>query len=137
MLKTKSYYILHSRFVAIFLHAKWQQHWKNKIYYKLFQIKPILEEWGPAFRKLRCEQVSISWLRIGYTTLTDSFMLKEEKQTQVFDISNAIHHLMCLIECRDFALIRKRFFKVNSMSNLFKNINMDDVLSFLRDVGLH
>ena len=42
-----------------------------------------------------------------------------------------------LIECRAFAVIRKRFFKVNSLTELFGNIKIDDVLSFLREAGLY
>ena len=47
-----------------------------------------------------------------------------------------IKHL-ALIECRDFALISKRFFKVNSLTDLFENVKMEDVLSFLRKTGLY
>ena len=36
-----------------------------------------------------------------------------------------------LVECRAFAVISKRFFKVTSLTKLFENIKIDDVLSFL------
>ena len=42
-----------------------------------------------------------------------------------------------LIECRAFVVIRKRFFKVTSLTELFENIKIDDVLSFLRETGLY
>ena len=38
-----------------------------------------------------------------------------------------------LIECRAFAVIRKQFFKETSLNELFENIKIDDILSFLRD----
>ena len=41
------------------------------------------------------------------------------------------------IECRAFAVIRKRFFKVTSLTELFENIKIDDVLSFLQETGLY
>ena len=41
------------------------------------------------------------------------------------------------IECREFALIRKHFFKVNCLRNLFDSDKMVDVLSFLKEIGLH
>ena len=34
-----------------FFLTKWQQHWNNNINNKLFQIKPTLGEWKPAFGK--------------------------------------------------------------------------------------
>ena len=51
-------------------------------------------------------------------------------------------HVTCtvkhiLIECRAFAVIWKRFFKVTSLIELFENIKIDDVLSFLRETGLY
>ena len=36
-----------------FLHKKWQQHWNRNTNNKLFQVKPFLGEWPPAFRKSR------------------------------------------------------------------------------------
>ena len=42
-----------------------------------------------------------------------------------------------LIEFRAFAVIRKWFFKVNSLTDLFENVKIDDVLSFLRETELY
>ena len=42
-----------------------------------------------------------------------------------------------LIECRAFAVIRKRFFKVNNLTDLFENVKIDDILSFLRETELY
>ena len=94
-------------------------------------------EWRPAFRKSRSEQVIISWLCIGNTRLTHPFILKQEQQSQclICKMPCTIKHV--LIECGSFALIRKRFFKVNSLSDLFQNVIMDDFLSFLRETGLY
>ena len=42
-----------------------------------------------------------------------------------------------LIEYRAFVLVRKRFFKVKSLSGLFKIVKMEDILSFLRETVLY
>ena len=39
-----------------------------------------------------------------------------------------------LIECRAFGVIRKRFFKVSSLTELFESVKIDDVL---RETGLY
>ena len=105
-----------------FLRAKWQQRWNNNTHNKLFQIQPTLGEWKPALRKSRREQV------IGHTKLTHSFILKQEQpQCLTCQMPCTVKHV--LIECRTFALVRKRFFKVNSLINLFENIKIDDILS--------
>ena len=105
-----------------FLHTKWQQQWSNNIHNKLFQIQPTLGEWRPASRKSRREQDVISQLRIGHTRLTHSFILKQEPQPQCLTRQLCtVKHI--LIECRTFALMRKRFFKVNNLTDLFERQN--------------
>ena len=104
---------------------------------KLFQNQPTLGKWRPAFRASRREQVVISPLRIGHTRLTHAFILKQEPQPQYLTCQTTRTVKHTLIECRPFAVIRKRFFKVTSLTELFENIKIDDVLSFLRETGLY
>ena len=119
-----------------FLHKKWQQRWSNNIHNKLFQIQPTLGEWRSVLKKSRREQVVITQLPIGHTRLTQSFKLKQEPQPQCLTCQTTCSVKHILIECRTFAVIRKRFLKVNGITDLFKNIKIDDVLSFLRETGL-
>ena len=90
-----------------------------------------------AFRSSRREQDVISRLCIGHTRLTHAFILKQEPQPQYLtcQITCMVKHI--LIECRAFTVIRKRFFKVTSLTKLFENVKIDDVLSFLRETGLY
>ena len=97
---------------------------------------PSLGKWRPALRKSRREQVIISRLRIGYTRLTHSFILKQKQQPQYFTHQTRCTVKHVLIEHKEFALIRKRFFKMNSSRDLFDNVKMNDVLSFLRETRL-
>ena len=41
------------------------------------------------------------------------------------------------MECGVLATARERHFKADNMRDLFENINMDDVLSFLREAELY
>ena len=125
------------RTIDKFLLTKWQQQWSNNIYNKLFQIQPTLEEWRPASRKSRREQVVISRLGIGHTRLTHSFILKQEPQPQCLACQTTCTVKHILIECRAFAVIRKRFFHVNSLTDLSRNVKIDDILSFLRETELY
>ena len=120
-----------------FLLTKWQQRWNNNIHNKLLQIQLTLGEWRPALRKSRRQQVIISWLYIGHTRLIHSFILKQEQQLQCLtcQMHCTIKHI--LIECRDFNVIKKWLFKVNSLIDLFENVKMDEVLSFLLETGLY
>ena len=88
-------------------------------------------------RKSRREQVVISRLRTGHTRLTHSFILKQEPQPQCLTCQTTCTVKHILIECRAFTVIRKQFFKVNSLIDLFEYVKIDDVLSFLRETGLY
>ena len=101
------------------------------------KFSPPLGEWRIALRKSRREQVVISRLRIGHTKLTHAFILKQEPQLQCLTCQTTCTVKHILIEYRAFAVIRKRFFKVNSLTDLFENVEIDDVLSFLRETGLY
>ena len=122
--------------ISKFLHKKWQQRWDMNIHNKLFQIQPTLREWRPAFRTPRREQVVISRLRIGHTRLTHAFIMKQEPQPQCLMCQTTCTVKHILIECRAFTVIRKRFFKVTSLTELFENVKIDDVLS-LQETGLY
>ena len=37
----------------------------------------------------------------------------------------------------DSFIIKKRFFHANNMKDLFENVNIDDILSFLREIKLY
>ena len=119
-----------------FLRKKWQQCWDNNINNKLFQIKPILGERRPAFRKSRREQFTITRLRIGHTRLKHYYILKQEQQPQcsTCQMPCTVKHI--LLECKAFSITRKRYFKVNDMKDLYKKVHMDDFLSLLREPGL-
>ena len=112
------------------LHAKWQQHWNNNTHNKLFQIQPTLGKWKPAFGKSRENKSLNPALHICHTRLTHSFILKQDQNPECLtcQMPCTIKHVP--IECRAFALIRKWFFKVNRLSDLFNNVKMNDVLSY-------
>ena len=80
--------------------AKWQQRWNNNINNKLFQIKPTLGEWRPAFRKSRKEQVIISRLRVSLKKkLTHSFVsgdLGINNKTPNRMLTRRLSHTKCI-----------------------------------------
>ena len=84
----------------------------------ILQINPTLGEWRPAFRKWR-KKVTISRLLIGHVMLIYPFILKQKQQAQWLTCQTPGAVKYVLIECRDFTLVKKRFFKVNISNNLF------------------
>ena len=75
--------------------------------------------------------------QLGHTRLTHSFILKQEPQPQCLTCQTTCTVKHILIEGRTFAVIRKRFFKVNNLTDPFVNVKIDDILSFLRETELY
>ena len=75
--------------------------------------------------------------RIGHTRLIHSFILKQEPQPQCLTSQTTCTVKHILIEYRVFAVIRKRFFKVNNLTDLFENVKIDDIRFFLRETELY
>ena len=64
--------------INTFVHNKWQMSWNAAVLNKLHSIKPSLGEWQPSYRIDGKEEVTLFRLRIGYTFITHSFLLKGE-----------------------------------------------------------
>ena len=116
---------------------KWQQRWNENGYNKLFSIKPILGEWQPGFRKSRKEEVILSRLRIGHTKLTHSFIFDRDEQPECMACQTFYTVKHFLIECGDLTLARQEFYNVNNIKELFDNVSVSDILSFLRETNLY
>ena len=120
-----------------FPHKKWQQRRNRNTNNKLFQVKPFLEEWRPAFRKSRKTQVTITRLRIGHRRLMHFFILKQEQQPQRPTCQTPCTIKYVFLECKIFNDTRKHYFHANTMKDLFENVHMDNVLLFLKETGLY
>ena len=101
-----------------------------------FQIQPILGEWRQASRKSRrepsCYILIANWSYKAYPLI-----LKQEPQLHCLTCQTTCTVKHILIECRTFAVIRRRLFKVNYLTDLFENVKIDDILSFLRGTELY
>ena len=119
-----------------FTFNKWQESWNFCPNNKLYQIKPILGEWLPGFRKSRREEVVLSRLRIGHSYFTHSFLLRGEDPPECIACQEpyTIRHI--LLHCGDLSFIRQRFYQATSLKDLFDRINVNTILSFLKEVNI-
>ena len=107
--------------INIFIHTKWQKCWNNNIHCKLFLIKPTLGYWRPAFRKSEKERVTISRLRIGLTRFAKHAELLDSFSSNV-----------------KFSHRSENAFSIQIVwKDLFENINIDEILSFLKKTKLY
>ena len=114
---------------------RWPQLWDENAQNKLCQIEPLLKERKPEASNTRREGTILSRLLIGHTRLTHDFILKEEPPPKCPCGNHyTIRHI--LIECSNLSRIRKKFYKVNSMKELFEKTNPKNTIEFLKRIGL-
>ena len=101
----------------------------------LFQIQPILKERKLDPDNTRREDTTLTRLRIVHTRLIHSFILKEEPPPKC-PCGNQCSIKHILIECTKLNHTRKKFYKVNSMKELFKKIALKNKINFLKTISL-
>ena len=119
-----------------FISSKWQERWSSCRDNKLFQIKPILGEWPPGFRRSRKEEVVLSRLRIGHIYFSHSYILRREDPPECTACQEIYSVRHVLIDCIDLGLIRPRFYSVPDMKTLFDTVSVDRIISFVKEINL-
>ena len=123
--------------INTFVHNKWQMSWNAAVFNKLHFIKPSLGERQPNYRIDRKEEVTLARLRIGHTFITHSFLLKGEDWPLCIPCQEPFSVKHFLLDCTDFRIIRSRFYRVNSLKELFDTVEPVRIFSFLKEIGLY
>lgn len=116
--------------------AQWQSEWEQSAPNKLLEIVPEITPWSKGQRTARREEVVLARARIGHTHLTHSYLLKRELAPECYACSCPLTVKHVLIECADFIHIRRDFYRVASMKQLFTEVKPTLILSFLKAIGL-
>ena len=100
-------------------------------------IKAEIGEWKEGFRKSHREEIILSYLHIGHTDITHSYLLKQEQPLWYVGchISYSVKHL--LIDCIDLTPKRQYFYTVKNMKEQFEHVKVYKILAFLKAVGLY
>ena len=108
----------------------------RKIIDAIIDIKPTIGEYQSVVRNIRREEVVLARLRLGHTRVTHSYLLQGEEHPQCVgcDAPFTVRHF--LLECGDFAQVRNNCFHVNNMKELFQDIHIDSIMTFLRQINL-
>mgnify|MGYP001164295061 CR=1 FL=1 len=121
-----------------YVHDKWQSQWNLQIENKLHEIKPIISsESVQSFRSVRREEVVLARCRIGHSHITHSCLLKSEEYPECVFCQEPYTIKHVLIDCGDLALIRQRYYKVNTINELFNTVCYDTIILFLKEINLY
>ena len=115
---------------------EWQTSRNNSIANKLLDIKPTIGEHQSVVGNIRKEEVALAQLCLRHTRVTYSYLLLGEEQPQcvVCDAPFTVRHF--LLQCGDFSQVRNNCFHVDNMKQLFQDIHIDSIMTFLRQIDL-
>ena len=68
--------------------------------------------------------------------ITHSYLLKREEQPYCIGCDTPFTFRHFLIDCADFDIERRSLFQVNNLKDLFKDIYVENISSFLKHVNL-
>ena len=116
--------------------SEWQKSWDTATFNKLHAIKPVVGNNSSAIRNIRREDVVITRRRIGHTRFTHSYILNREEQPFCIACNQHITVKHILTDCIDFLQDRNKYFQVRDLRQLFQDVPVDNILSFLKDTNL-
>ena len=93
--------------------------------YTFREILPKLPDELLSFCNTRKEDTVSNRLRIGYSYLTHSFILRKEEAPFCVGCSSVIIVKHILIECADLSKMRKKYFEERSLYSLFRNVILE------------
>ena len=117
---------------------EWQSSWNNSIANKLLDIKPTIGKYQSVVRNIRKEEVVLAQLRLGHTRVTHSYLLLGEEQPQCVGCDAPFTVSLPFGVCRfcTSTQVRNNCFHVDNMKELFKDIHIDSIMTFLRQINL-
>ena len=115
---------------------KWQTVWNGANFDKLREVEPIVKRPEVIHKLSRREEIVLARLRIGHTRITHSHLLKREDQPKFIGCDTPFTVKHFLLECTDFAAERVSCFQANNLRELFKDVPVGNILSFLRQINL-
>ena len=83
------------------------------------------------------KEVILSRLHIGCTRITHSYLLEAKQQPMCHACQTKYTVKYILIEYTDLAHIRGNFYSANEMKQLFHNIEIKNVMSFLKAINIY
>jgi hypothetical protein len=116
--------------------SKWQQEWDLEAHNKLHSVHPTIGPWPLCQRESRREEIVLARLRIGHTHYTHGYLLRGEDQPECVACVCPLTVQHILLDCADFLHIRRRFYNVSSLFELFDQVPPSKVFNYLKEIEL-
>ena len=123
-------------YIKSFIKSKWQRDWDGCIENKLHAIQPLLGVWPGGSRASRREEIVLTRLRLGHTYLTHKHLLSGDPAPLCIPCDELLTVKHILVDCIDFQITRSRFYTVDGLEELFRDVRTDLILNFVHAIGL-
>ena len=121
--------------VKSYTDKKWQEEWEEQIDNTLFNTRPDLKEFLPSAAGSRKESV-LCRLRTGHSFYTHGFLLKGEDQPWCYGCNTIVPIKHVLIDCWDIFDTRRKYYNVDNLKVLFRDVHPDNIKNFLKEVNI-
>ena len=116
-------------YIHRYILSKWQSSRDNAIFNKLHEVRSEIKKDYPVVESLRREDVVLTRLRIGHTRMTHS--LKRDEQPHCISCNEPFTIKHFLLDCVHFLDIRKQYFNVRNLKQLFSEVHVNKISSYL------
>ena len=122
---------------ARFIQNEWQKSWNNCSWNKLWAIRPTVGNQHYNKSLARKHAVIINRLRIGHWRLTHSQLLSgsDPPECATCQCPLTVNHF--LIDCSAYTDVQNKHFNVTSMKDLFENVLVDNIISFIKEINFY
>jgi len=83
----------------------------------------------------RYESILINRFRIGHARLNNSYLLKGENQCKNCHFPLTVKHILIDYTC--FGAARHRYLGVDTLKELFENVESRNVIAFIKDTNFY
>ena len=115
--------------------TEWETYWASQKDNKLNKIMPNQKR-RKKYNLPRCYTTLLTRLRIGHTHFTHAFLLRGEPPPFCVGCNETMSVKHILLDCLDFDIIRRKYFKVKDMKSLFDLIEPERVVKYVKEIGL-
>jgi hypothetical protein len=122
--------------ITTYIASYWQRLWSLETNNKLNHIEPIVN-CKKSYKLPRRDELIIHRLRIGHTHLTHAFLLNKEDPPECISCQTPLSVEHILLNCVEFMVIREKYYKCDTLSELFSIIPSRTIIEFIKEIGFY
>ena len=126
------------QYISQYILDLWQSEWYTAVNNKLHATKPLIGEQPSDYKSVRRDEFVLSKLKLGYSYLTHSYLLKGQPHPECVMCSCRLTISHILVDCIEYDFFRLILFENNfTLTDIFNNVSPNKIISFIKRAGLY